>query len=175
MIEIETDSGAMFSDDRKYRWLLWRVWDVAKPATMFIGLNPSTADETEDDPTVRRCIDFARRWGSGSLIMANLFGWRSTDPSVLPRLSNPVGVDNWRIVQEAGKQAATAVAAWGTHGTLFANDLGFHHQWNARPELPRLQCLGVNADGTPKHPLYIAAATLPSDYPIRPPIMRRRK
>ena len=72
---------AVFSPCRTYRYALSRVWAADKPYALFIGLNPSTADETLDDPTIRRCIDFAKRWGYGGLVMANLFAYRATEPS----------------------------------------------------------------------------------------------
>ena len=81
---------AVFSPCRTYRYALSRVWAADKPYALFIGLNPSTADETLDDPTIRRCIDFAKRWGYGGLVMANLFAYRATDPAVMKRAAEPV-------------------------------------------------------------------------------------
>ena len=76
-------SGAVFSDCRKYRYTLWRIWDGNKPLVMIIGLNPSTADETSNDPTITRCKNFARSWGYGGVLVANLFGCRATSPNEL--------------------------------------------------------------------------------------------
>ena len=83
-------TDAVFSDCRKYRYALWRVWDESKPVAVFIGLNPSTADEVNDDPTVKRCVNFAQEWGYGGLCMANLFAFMATDPEVL----KPFLIDN---------------------------------------------------------------------------------
>ncbi|WP_368188730.1 DUF1643 domain-containing protein [Aeromonas sp. R7-3] len=80
---------AVFSPCRTYRYALSRVWATDKPYALFIGLNPSTADETLDDPTIRRCIDFAKRRGYGGLVMANLFAYRATDPEVMKRAAEP--------------------------------------------------------------------------------------
>lgn len=85
---------AILSEDRKYRYILSRTWDETKPTVLFIGLNPSTADENEDDPTIRRCIIFAKSWGYGGLIMANLFAFRTTNPQGLYSEKNPVGSEN---------------------------------------------------------------------------------
>ena len=75
-------SDALFSEDRIYRYALWRTWDESLPKALFIGLNPSTADEIQDDPTIRRCIRYSMDWGYGGYIMGNIFGYRSTDPLV---------------------------------------------------------------------------------------------
>lgn len=69
---------AILSEDRKYRYILSRTWDETKPTVLFIGLNPSTADEKTDDPTIRKCINYAKCWGYGKILMANLFAFRST-------------------------------------------------------------------------------------------------
>lgn len=74
-------TGANLSECRRYRFSLWRIWDEALPYALFIGLNPSTADETANDPTITRCINFAKDWGYGGIYMANLFAYRATDPS----------------------------------------------------------------------------------------------
>jgi hypothetical protein len=88
------ESSAVFSTCRRYRYVLRRIWDRSTPPAMFVGLNPSTADEVKDDPTVRRCIGYAKRWGFGGLIMTNIFAFRSTDPNALVELDDPVGPRN---------------------------------------------------------------------------------
>ncbi|HDR1569813.1 TPA: DUF1643 domain-containing protein, partial [Pasteurella multocida] len=79
----EMNNNAIFSDCGTYRYVLWRIWDTLLPRITFIGLNPSTADESNDDPTIRRCINFAKKWGYGGIYMVNLFAYRSTDKSVI--------------------------------------------------------------------------------------------
>jgi hypothetical protein len=87
----DTERAAVLSECGRYRYVLTRTWDHDLAACAFIGLNPSTADAHEDDPTIRRCIRFARDWGHGGLIMLNLFAWRSTDPRGLLDAIFPVG------------------------------------------------------------------------------------
>ena len=84
-------SNAKFSKDRAYRYALWRTWDDSLEKLLFIGLNPSTADEIKDDPTMRRCIRFSKDFGFGGFIMANIFAFRSTDPKKLKKIKNPIG------------------------------------------------------------------------------------
>ena len=110
------DCGALFSPCRKYRYTLWRIWAPDKPYACFLGLNPSTADETADDPTVRRCIDYSKRWGMGSLLMLNIFAYRSTDPEKMKAVADPVGPDNDRWIKEIAGNAGIVIAAWGNHG-----------------------------------------------------------
>lgn len=155
--------NAGFSDDRVYRYWLLRLWDErANNPLVVIGLNPSTADETDDDPTIRRCIRFARDWGHTSLLMLNLFAYRSTDPSVLRRVQYPVGSLNDAYIGTLCKDRRV-LAAWGAYGAL--------HQRGEQvkgliSQLPNTQLvtLGFTAAGQPKHPLYIAASTLPQSW-----------
>lgn len=141
--------GALLSEDRKYRYVLWRIWGETKPSVMFIGLNPSTADEKEDDPTIRRCINFAKDWGYGSIFMTNLFALRSTRPKKLYSSSNPVGIDNDRYLIEYADKSELIIACWGNHGS-------FQNRSNEVAKLiNNLCCLEINKSGEPKHPLYI--------------------
>ena len=106
------ERSATFSPDRNYRYTLWRRWLDRRPSLMVIGLNPSTADETKDDPTVRRCICFARDWGFGALCMTNLFAFRATDPNLMKAAPEPIGdANNAALVLTAG-QAGLVLAAW---------------------------------------------------------------
>ena len=109
--------NATFSDCRKYRYALWRTWDSEIPYAMFVGLNPSTADETEDDPTIRRCLNYARDWGYGGLCMVNLFGFRATQPNDMKDASDPIGPDNDTYLITLAKDAGVIIAAWGNHGS----------------------------------------------------------
>lgn len=116
---------------------------------MFIGLNPSTADEIIDDPTVRRCIGYARDWGHVALCMTNLFAFRATSPIDMKAAKDPIGPDNDRILIEMAKGAGIIVAAWGIHGAYRGRD-------KAVMELiPSVFCLGKSKNGYPRHPLYL--------------------
>jgi len=111
-----TISSAEFSPDRVHRYELWRTWDKSKGIAMFIGLNPSTADEIKNDPTVTRCINYAKKWGYGGMIMSNIFAYRATDPKIMKGATDPVGPDNDEWLVKSSKEAGLIVAAWGNHG-----------------------------------------------------------
>ena len=110
------NKDAKLSDCRKYRYALWRTWDAEKPFVMFIGLNPSTADETEDDPTIRRCINYAKDWGYGGLCMVNLFAFRATEPNDMKNAIDPIGPENDEWLKNLSKDAGVIIGAWGNHG-----------------------------------------------------------
>lgn len=147
--------GAEFSPCRVYRYALWRQWNWQGYANqvMFIGLNPSTADETEDDPTIRRCIGFAKRWGFGGLLMMNAYAFRATDPKVMKAASDPTGPGNDEALSYRATQVGCVIAAWGAHCTpererQVCDVVG-----------KRIECLGRTKHGRPKHPLYLRADT----------------
>jgi hypothetical protein len=153
--------GAKFSDCRQYRYQLWRVWNEGQPYLNVIGLNPSTADETQDDPTIRRCIDFARQWGYGGLIMSNLFAFRATLPAVMKSHTAPVGIENDHWLVQIASKAGLVLAAWGKDGRHLDRDA---HAIQLLTTLVSLHCLGFNGDGTPKHPLYLSKSLKPFLY-----------
>jgi hypothetical protein len=148
-------TNAELSTCRKYRYALWRTWDESKPFAMFVGLNPSTADEIEDDPTIRRCINFASSWGFGGLCMTNLFAYRATDPNAMFAEKDPVGPENDKWIISLAKEAGILVAAWGNDGVY----LGRSKQ--VQKILPPLHCLKLNKSGEPSHPLYLPGTTQP--------------
>ncbi len=156
---------AVISDDEKYRYLLTRTWDYTLDQMTLVMLNPSTADATVDDPTIRRCMGFARREGCGGIRVVNLFAYRATNPAELRRAIDPVGPENNRYLSEEFALAATCraplVAAWGSY-----NDIPFRVREVTKflDDIPdRVFSLGTNANGSPKHPLYIRA-----DQPLIP-------
>src|ERR1700704_1317927 len=116
MAVIRNDSGALFSACRRWRYLLWRRWDAARPAANFLMLNPSTADEFKLDPSCTRARVYAERWGYGALIVTNLFGWRATDPQAMKSVRDPVGRGNDAAILRAAREAAIGGGAWGDHG-----------------------------------------------------------
>lgn len=150
--------SAILSADRKYRYVLTRIWDETKPTVVFIGLNPSTADEEVDDKTIRKCIGYAKRWGYGKLIMVNLFAFRSTDPSMLKRVEDPVGPDNDSYIQKCVSESNLVIACWGNHGKLLNRDKVL------MDSLSNLVCLKRNKNGTPHHPLYLSKDITPMPY-----------
>lgn len=153
-------SGAVLSKDRKDRYVLWRIWGPSPKRLVVIGLNPSTADETTDDATIRRCIGFAKREHCGGLYMLNLFSYRSTDPD---NLNDPVAQKSRRmrenekhILLNTTGVDRVIVAAWGTHwmaarrGDEVMQIVGRH-----RP----VYCFGLSTYGFPLHPLRLAKTT----------------
>jgi hypothetical protein len=150
--------SADFSPCRRYRYALWRTWGGLAGYAMFVGLNPSTADETKDDPTIRRCIAFAKDWGYSGLCMTNLFAFRATKPAHMMDADDPVGSDNDRWLSDAASQAAVVVAAWGVHGTF----AGRHDA--VRQMLPHLHYLRLTKDGHPGHPLYLPKMLQPLEW-----------
>ena len=150
-------SSAYLSPCGAYRYRLGREWDSGLPMVAFIMLNPSTADAEQDDPTIRRCIGFAKSWGFGGLIVGNLFALRSTDPAALYGHPDPVGPDNDKHLGAIARSAEQVICAWGTHGKL--NERG--RRVGEMLSGANLAALKVTADGSPGHPLYIAGATQP--------------
>lgn len=152
---------ATFSPCRLYRYQLWRRWQAhvfRGRYAMFVGLNPSTADETNDDPTIRRCIQFAKDWGYDGLCMTNIFAFRATDPKVMKAQPDPIGPDNDAHLMGIAEHAGVVVAAWGIHGA----HMGRHSQaWRLLNNAGGVEamCLGTTAEGFPKHPLYLAKTT----------------
>lgn len=140
---------ALFSNDRKYRYTLWRTWEYGKDYVVFIGLNPSTADETEDDPTIRRCIGYAKSWGYGSLCMINLFAFRATNPIDMQIQADPIGPLNNIYLFDVSKQARIIIAAWGTNGAFLRRDE------EVISLIPNLHYLRLTKNGFPAHPLYL--------------------
>lgn len=148
-------SDASFSKCRSYRYALWRTWDDSKPYAMFIGLNPSTADESEDDPTIRRCINYSKAWGFGGLCMVNLFAFRATAPRDMMSANSPIGSDNDKWITQLAKNAGVIVAAWGNDGSYMGRSQ------NVIALLPNVMCLKINKTGEPAHPLYQPGSARP--------------
>lgn len=141
-----------------YRYLLSRKWDASKPKITFVMLNPSTADAKQDDPTLRKCINFARILGYGSLKVVNLFAYRATKPCELRKAADPIGPKNNYYIQLATRRASLIIVAWGTHGSFQGRDKVVQ---NLIYRNKSLYCLGVTKDGYPRHPLYLEKSTIP--------------
>jgi hypothetical protein len=153
------DRRAEFSQDRAYRYRLSRVWGDGPRAT-FVMLNPSLADEHFDDPTLRRCIGFARQWGLGGLNVVNLYAFRATKPADLWTAADPVGLENDRYLEEAAVSGERLVAAWGAHAKppRVQEVLSIHG-------FDQLTCLRTTKRGYPSHPLYLPKGLSPVTWP----------
>ena len=151
---------ATFDSTRRFRFRLSRVWDESAPRCVFAMLNPSTADALVLDPTVRRCVGFAKRWGFGALEVTNVFALRSSDPKALYTEPDPVGVGNDEALVAAAKAADLVIAAWGVHAVLHAREEHVR-QLFAEAGID-LSYLRLTKDGHPGHPLYVPADTPPS-------------
>jgi hypothetical protein len=149
-------ADAEFDDDNHRYWLSRRL-GYGERSVAFVGLNPSTADATHDDPTVRKCITFSKRWGFDWFYMLNLNAYRSTDPKALRRLSAPeaIGPNNVETIRRIARRCELVVAAWGNNWmTDEAKFIG-----RCVLALPHCRVLGFNNDGSPKHPLYLPYST----------------
>lgn len=152
-------TGARFSPCMRYRYRLWREWEPSLPTICFVMLNPSTADEVANDPTVERCQRRARECGYGRLEVVNIFALRSTDPDALKVELDPVGPENDDHIIDAASRSDVVVCAWGNHGRwlsrgsavaglLSAHGIDLHH-------------LGITGGGHPRHPLYVPYSVKP--------------
>jgi hypothetical protein len=152
-------TGAKFSPCGKYRYDLWRTWDDAKPSCMFLMLNPSTADAIDNDPTVERCQRRAVKMDYGGLVVCNIFAYRSTDPTALYDLEDPVGSENDATILRRATHAGIVICGWGTHGALLGRGKAVIQMLMDADVKP--YALKINADGSPQHPLYVRYAALP--------------
>ena len=152
---------AVFGGPRdEYRYVLHRAWDDSLPTAMFLMMNPSTADVHVDDPTVYRCQTFARSWGFGSVYVANTFAYRATDQTQLVDVADPIGPDNdWHILQMASLSKLIVLAYGRPHKKLRAR--GAEVSQMLRQFGYNLYALMLNADGTPRHPLYVPGSMKP--------------
>ena len=144
----------------RYRYRLGRQWDESRPAVMFVMFNPSTADEYSDDSTVNRCIDYARGWGYGGLLVGNLFAFRSTKREALRRCDDPVGPDNDGALLDMAQNAARVIAAWGIDGA-------FQQRNEAVLRLLPVQfyALKRTQNGHPNHPSRLPSGLTPFPFP----------
>lgn len=122
---------------------------------MFIGLNPSTANETENDPTIRRCIGFSKSWGFGGVCVVNLFAFRATMPRDMMSSKDPVGAENDVWIRQLAEKAGLIVAAWGNDGSFMGRSK------TVMKMIPHLTCLKINRTGEPAHPLYQPGTAVP--------------
>jgi len=156
-----TVSTATFSSCRRYRYTLTRTWDHDIKPVNFLMLNPSTADEEVNDPTVERCERRARSWGYGGLIVTNIFAWRDTDPELMKAQDDPIGPDNDVAILESARRAGLVVCAWGNHGEHMGRGAAVREMLRGLP----LHYLKISkSTGQPWHPLYIGYSVKPTTW-----------
>lgn len=160
------ERAAVFDGSGRYRYALTRRWASGGRTAAFVLLNPSTADAQRDDPTIRRCMGFARAWGFAALEVVNLFAWRATRPQALRQAAAPVGPENDAHLLRAARGAGRVVLAWGIHGALDGRAAAVCALLAGAGLRPR--CLGHTRNGQPRHVLY-----LPRDAPCVPYALRR--
>ena len=153
----QTDTGAIFSECKKYRYALWRIWDKSKPYIMFIGLNPSTANEFKNDPTFTRVIGFANDWGYGGVYMMNLFSFVTAYPKELQIDEDSLQINN-RWLKVISVKCDRIIFAWGSFKEA-------EQRSNYILERFKGFALEINKDGSPKHPLYVKSNIEPIKMP----------
>ncbi|MHA4819459.1 DUF1643 domain-containing protein [Streptomyces aculeolatus] len=166
-VEDGTAGVAVFSAEPTptYRYALTRTWgEPSGEHVVFVLLNPSTADSTDDDPTLRRIIGFARREGFAGAVVVNLFALRSTDPSALAEHPDPVGEHGDAVLDLLAAQQVPVIAGWGASGQFAGRDAAVAEQLDAHSV--RLHCLGTTKAGHPRHPLYLPAAAPLQPWPV---------
>ena len=156
-------NGAIFSNCAKYRYKLWRIWELRKPYAMFLMLNHSTADEFNNDPTVARCQSYASDWGYGGLHVCNLFTYRATDRSEMKATRYPIGKDNDQVILDVSLGAGIVICAWGNDGNHKNRSTEVVKLLN-RANV-KLHCLRITKENEPEHPLYLKKSLRPIPYP----------
>lgn len=164
MLDLLLDRKATLSECGQYRYTLSRHWDDALPSATFIMLNPSTADAWKDDPTIKKCMGFARRWGMGSIFVGNLFAFRATKPADMMKARDPVGPDNRKhlmwMCDRASQGAGEVICAWGVNGCHMNQErtvIGWLREWEVIPKALRM----TEKTGKPEHPLYVPYDAVP--------------
>lgn len=155
MLAAAVDYGAEFSSCSKYRYALWRVWDKSKPLVMFVGLNPSTANEDENDNTIKSVQRIAKHNGYGGFYMMNCFAYVSTDPKQLIDVLPGEKELNFDWLQKIGSMCKDVVFAWGS----FTVVSDYYRDISLSKMFPNAKALHINKNGSPKHPLYCKSET----------------
>ncbi len=163
MNDLFKKSGAIISECGLYRYRLWRIWDEDRAPLIWVMQNPSTADDVDDDPTIRKCMGFAERAGAGGIVVMNVFAYRATDERELLSVSDPIGPKNWDYLIGATsiRLGSRVVAAWGNRfgpkrRSIFRT--GYCHAAAACVQ-QGAYCLGTTKSGEPRHPLMLAYST----------------
>ncbi|MEW9919885.1 DUF1643 domain-containing protein [Marimonas sp. MJW-29] len=162
----DAPSTAVYSDCERYRYNLTREWDAGGKRVLFVMLNPSTATEVQNDPTVERCERRARHLGYGAFRVTNIFAWRATDPQDMRAVQDPIGPENDLTLREGADWADEIIAAWGVHGAHLGRgqEVAALLQRTGKP----LFHLGLSKDGHPRHPLYLPYVQQPVPWLLQP-------
>lgn len=161
---------ATLSKCRTYRYWLERSWWDGKGIENFVNfvmLNPSTADAEQDDPTIRKCIGFAQRWGYTGMHVVNLFALRSTDPKALYAHPDPVGPENYAFLEAGLLSAPLTIVAWGKHGAYEGQDRFLLEMASKLSLPPRIEAIRINGDGSPSHPARLPYAAVPVPFSLQ--------
>ncbi|KIN74753.1 DUF1643 domain containing protein [Sulfitobacter guttiformis KCTC 32187] len=150
---------AVYSDCEVFRYSLTRVWEARERRLVFVMLNPSTATEIQNDPTIHRCEQRTRRLGFGGFRAVNIFALRATDPRDMKAAENPIGPDNASALEDAAAWGDVIIAAWGVHGAH--RDRGPSVAASLRANGHILHHLGLTKEGHPRHPLYLPYSAQP--------------
>lgn len=156
LFDTDQRSSAVFSDDKKYRYMLYRMWSASKPTAMLIGLNPSTANEFTDDPTIRRITGLLKKLDYGAFYMTNLFAYVTPYPEELQNCDDPLG-ENDEHLQFISKKSDQIIFCWG-------NFFVYGRDEDIKKMFPHAKCFGKNRNGSPKHPLYLRTGTQLIDF-----------
>ena len=157
-------SEADISDDEVYRYSLRRTWDQSAGSCLFVMLNPSKATAVDGDPTINKCVNYARSWGYGTLLVGNLFALRSPSPAVLYRHEDPIGPRNNETLIALGNQSDLTVVAWGAHGLHLGRGPSVLSMLRRSIPNGSVHCLRTVKNGQPGHPLYLPGDATP--YPL---------
>ncbi len=153
---------AIIDETEHYRYRLsrnWNMWGVINSQVCWIMLNPSTADAKQDDPTIRRCMNFSTLWGHDSMVVVNLYAHRATNPKFLLDAKDPIGPENANYIYESIADSDLVIAAWGAFKLGVPEDIKF-----VLKRADELFCLGTTKAGHPKHPLYVKASQMPERF-----------
>jgi hypothetical protein len=165
------DSGATISKCHKFRYQLWRIWDISKPLALFVLLNPSTADGNKDDPTIRRLVGFCKQWQLGGFYVVNIYPFRTKSPTELKQYLyverdseyGEAAMNNRTYASELSKKCSVAVFGWGVHHDN-RETLDIERYKEVLGDIP-VVCLGMTKNGHPRHPLYVPYSAALQEWP----------
>ncbi len=161
------ESGAVFQTRRDYRYALWRKWDPSKPSVLFVLLNPSIADEKETDPTLTRCLNFAKNWDYGEMFVGNLYALRATHPAALAKAKHPTGPLNDKYLELMQRRCHASIVGWGNGPSGLHSLRERALKVNAMlSKTQQVMCLGRTNKGRPVHPLRVEGDKKPIPFQI---------